>query len=54
MLDNLNYCLLQAKMFIYDRKYDNKSCDFYDYQKKLKDILDCEKFSYRKWKIRYV
>ena len=24
----------------------NKSCDFYDYQKKLKDILDCEKFSY--------
>ncbi len=46
MLDNLNYCLLQAKMFIYDKRYEKKLCDFYEYQKRLKGILDCEKFSY--------
>ncbi len=46
MLDNLNYCLLLAKMFIYDKKYEKKVCDFYEYQKRVKDILECEKFSY--------
>ena len=47
MLDCLNYCIMYAKVFISECKYNEKECDFYEYQKILKNVLDGEIVSYR-------
>merc|ERR1712105_209459 len=47
MLDCLNYCIMYAKVFISECKYNEKECDFYEYQKILKNVLDGEIVSYK-------
>ncbi len=46
IMNLLNYCILQAKVFIYECKYNDNECFFYDYQKMLKNSLDSECLSY--------
>ena len=42
LLNSLNYCILLAKVYIYDCKYNKRECVFYDYQKRLKSEIDSE------------
>ena len=46
LINLLNYCILQAKVYIYDCKYNDKECFFYEFQTLLKNTLDSEHISY--------
>ena len=46
-LDCLNYCIIYAKEYISEYKYNDKDCIFYEFQRKMKNILDSEFVSYQ-------